>query len=124
MTPHRRCAAPRSAIAGGVAAIPHLRADVFSLSGHRGSVQISCAVAAASCHRDSADPAVAPRCASTARQRPVNAAHCGATNLAGAFGRFVLFPHHVNYHVEHHLVSGGPALPPATAARELRRAPC
>jgi len=30
------------------------------------------------------------------------------TNLAGPLGRLVLFPHHVNYHVEHHLF---PAVP-------------
>jgi fatty acid desaturase len=30
------------------------------------------------------------------------------TNLAGPFARLVLFPHHVNYHVEHHLF---PAVP-------------
>lgn len=30
------------------------------------------------------------------------------TNLAGPVARFVLFPHHVNYHVEHHLF---PAVP-------------
>jgi fatty acid desaturase len=30
------------------------------------------------------------------------------TNLAGPLARFVMFPHHVNYHVEHHLF---PAVP-------------
>ncbi len=30
------------------------------------------------------------------------------TNLVGPFARFVMFPHHVNYHVEHHLF---PAVP-------------
>jgi fatty acid desaturase len=30
------------------------------------------------------------------------------TNLVGPVGRLVLFPHHVNYHVEHHLF---PAVP-------------
>ncbi|MEP6608250.1 MAG: fatty acid desaturase family protein [Burkholderiaceae bacterium] len=30
------------------------------------------------------------------------------TNLVGPVGRFVMFPHHVNYHVEHHLF---PAVP-------------
>jgi fatty acid desaturase len=30
------------------------------------------------------------------------------TNLVGPLGRLLLFPHHVNYHVEHHLF---PAVP-------------
>lgn len=44
------------------------------------------------------------------------------TNLAGPFFRFLLFPHHVNYHVEHHLFPAVPhyrlpALHRALAAR-------
>ncbi len=34
------------------------------------------------------------------RASPLTAAR---TNLAGPLARFVLFPHHVNYHIEHHL---------------------
>jgi len=42
------------------------------------------------------------------------------TNLAGAFGRFVLFPHHVNYHVEHHLFPAVPHYHLPRLHRELR----
>ena len=30
------------------------------------------------------------------------------TNLVGPLARFVMFPHHVNYHVEHHLFTAVP----------------
>jgi fatty acid desaturase len=37
-----------------------------------------------------------------------SALRAARTNLAGPFLRFALFPHHVNYHIEHHLF---PAVP-------------
>jgi len=41
----------------------------------------------------------------TDRSSPLPAAR---TNLAGPLARLFLFPHHVNYHIEHHLF---PAVP-------------
>ena len=41
----------------------------------------------------------------TDRSSPLTAAR---TNLAGPLARLFLFPHHVNYHIEHHLFPGVP----------------
>ncbi len=49
--------------------------------------------------------AIAEHGAPTDKRSPLRAAR---TNLPGPLARWVLFPHHVNYHIEHHLF---PAVP-------------
>jgi fatty acid desaturase len=63
--------------------------------------------------------AIAEHGAPTDKRSPLHAAR---TNLPGPLARLVLFPHHVNYHIEHHLFPAVPhyrlpALHDALAAR-------
>ena len=54
---------------------------------------------------------------------PLTAARSNRTGggVVNVLGRALLFPHHVNYHLEHHLYPGRPALPPAAPAPAARR---
>jgi fatty acid desaturase len=50
--------------------------------------------------------AIAEHGATTDFSSPLTAAR---TNVAGAFTQWLLFPHHVNYHIEHHLYASVPS---------------
>jgi len=88
---------------------------------HRGCIrleraaEVPRALGAAGAHRAASDLRL--RAIFEHGRRPATIATArGAYHPRGPFLRLALFPHHVNYHVEHHLFPRYP-LPPAAAAR-------
>jgi fatty acid desaturase len=62
--------------------------------------------------------AIAEHGATTDFSSPLTAAR---TNLAPAWLRWLLFPHHVNYHIEHHLYASVPMYNLPQLHQEMRR---